>query len=184
MSEVVQARTCGVPTLPCTTACSPNTMVFPGLDTMNAGASGDDILRLCFGRVGYVPFVYDMFVPFSDSELSSLTPSLTPLVCLRYSASPFLIASDQLFVRKLDRYVLGFCTNLGPDRCVCRWCAFKDSEKVEVESGGGMRQYKAIKRRQKSAHFIHPKHGSHGNHNANSFLPRIRDARRKQTCLT
>lgn len=28
--------------LPCTTACSPNTMTFPGADTMKAGAIGED----------------------------------------------------------------------------------------------------------------------------------------------
>ena len=41
--------------LPCTTACSPYTMTFPGAETIKAGAIGEEALRDMPGRL-LLPF--------------------------------------------------------------------------------------------------------------------------------
>jgi hypothetical protein len=57
-------------TFPWTTACSPNTITFPGAETMKAGIIGDEALRPCGGRTLGLP------------------PLASPLICTRLTPSP------------------------------------------------------------------------------------------------
>jgi len=69
---------------------------------MNAGASGEDILRLCVGRVCCMPLVCVLPMPVSEPELSSLCSYFMPLVCPMWFVSPFLVSSGLLFAMRLD----------------------------------------------------------------------------------
>ena len=50
-------------TFPCTTACSPHTMTFPGAETMKAGIMGLDFLRSIFPRwFTFMPLVLPLLL--------------------------------------------------------------------------------------------------------------------------
>lgn len=59
-------------TFPCTTACSPKTITFPGAETMKAGIIGDDCLRLNCERgleAGFSPpLICTRFTPLLSSS--------------------------------------------------------------------------------------------------------------------
>lgn len=77
--------------LPCTTACSPYTMTFPGADTIKAGASGEECF-LCIGIlfrsgvvVGFVLKLLELVVVEGEgvvdaSELSRSSAMVTVAV--------------------------------------------------------------------------------------------------------
>lgn len=60
-------------TFPCTTACSPKTITFPGAETMKAGIIGDDCLRF-------------------NCERGLEAGSSSPLICTRFT--PLLSSSS------------------------------------------------------------------------------------------
>lgn len=80
--------------LPCTTACSPNTMTLPGAETMKAGAIGEEALRDMLGRRDFVPLtVWEEDETELLSEEWSRESGSVPLPFTRErSGSPFCVS--------------------------------------------------------------------------------------------